>query len=380
MPEPNLKILQRGESLAGIGRFKEALPEFYKFLSSAPENYLALCHISRCHYELNDLKTALKFANAAITAGPESEWAYRLKSFIFRASGNHQESQKAAEECVSKAPYYIFSLQTLAYAQINNFRLDEAEKTLRLMLQIAPDDAVTHDACGFLALKREDYEAAEKYFLEALKIDAESANSLNNLGFIYLEKSQRVFGTFKKSAFGGKAKECFLSALKINPNFVLARQNLEAAENNRFYLGSRKNRVVLKWFLLSVSMSIFSRIAVEFVPPLIKLFTPYEPQLFYTGVNLIFIFFVLIALFNMISLRRAAVPIENINRFADKNVRVKTAYYLMLVVPQLIFGFFIAFLENDMSALAWIILIFTGVGLFAAVVKVFQHFDNQIAE
>ena len=380
MPEPDFKILQRAESLAGIGRFKEALPELYKFLSSQPEHYTALCHISRCHYELNDLKTALKFANAAIAAGPEGEWASRLKSIIFRAFGNHRESLKAAEECVSKAPHSSFSLQTLAYAQINNFRLDDAEKTLKLMLQTAPDDAMTHDACGFLALKREDYEGAEKYFLQALKIDAESANSFNNLGFIYLEKSPRVFGTFKKSEFGRKAKECFLAALKINPNFALARQNLEAAENNRFYLGSRKNRVVLKWFLLSVSMSIFSRIVVEVVPPLINLFTPYEPQLFYTGINLIFIFFVLIPLFHVFSLRRAAVPIENINRFADKNARVKTAYYLMRVMPQLIFGFFIAFLENDMSALAWIILIFTGVVLFVAAGKIFQYFDNQVAE
>lgn len=380
MPEIDFKILQRGESLAGIGRFKEALHEFYKFLSSEPENYLALCHITRCHYELNDLKTAIKFANAAIAVGSEGEWAYRLKSFIFRASGNHQESRKAAEECVSKAPHSIFSLQTLAYAQINNFRLDDAEETLKSMLQIAPDDAITHDACGFLALKREDYETAEKYFLQSLKIDAESANSLNNLGFIYLEKSQKVFGIFKKSEFGKKAKECFLSALKINPNTALARQNLEVAENNRFYLGSRKNTVVLKWFLLSVSMSIFSRLAVEFVPPLINLFTPYEPQLFYTGVNLIFIFFILISLFNVFLSRRAAVPLENIDKFARKSVKVKAAHCLMLVLPQLIFGFFLAFLENGMSALAWMIFILTGAVLYIATLKVFQYFDGQVEE
>ncbi len=180
MPEPDFKILQRAESLAGIGRFKEALPEFYKFLSSQPENYLALCHISRCHYELNDLKPALKFANQAIAAEPEGEWAYRLKSFIFRASGNHQESLKAAQECVSKATHFIFSLQTLAYAQINNFQLDKADKTLKSMIQIAPEDLATYDALGFLALKREEYETAEKYFLQALAIDAESANSLRS--------------------------------------------------------------------------------------------------------------------------------------------------------------------------------------------------------
>ena len=380
MPETDFKILQRGESLADIGRFREALPEFYKFLSSEPENYLALCHITRCHYELNELKVAIKFANAAIAAGPEGEWAYRLKSFIFRASGNHRESQRAAEECVSKAPHSIFSLQTLAYAQINNFRLDDAEKTLKLMLQIAPDDAITHDTCGFLALKREDYETAENYFLQSLKIDAESANSLNNLGFIYLEKSRTVFGTFKKSEFGKRAKECFLSALKINPNFALAQQNLEAAENNRFYLGSRKNRVVFKWFMVSISMTIFSRIAAGLVPPLINVFTPYEPQLFYTGVNFIFICFLFLSLFNFFLSRRAAVPLENIDKFARKNVKVKAAHCFMFVLPQLIFGFFLAFLENDMSALAWIILIFAGVGLFVAAVKAFQYFDGQVEE
>lgn len=380
MPEPDYKILQRGETLAEINRFREALAEFYKFLAAQPENYTALCQVSRCHYELNELKIALKFANAAIAAAPAGEWAYRLKSIIFRASGNHRESLAAAEESVSKAPNFIFPLQTLAYAQINNFRLDDAEKTLKLMLETAPADAMTHDTCGFLALKREDYAAAEKHFLEALKIDAESANSLNNLGVIYLETSQRIFGIFKKSEFGRKAKECFLSALKINPNSALARQNLQVAENNRFYFGSQKNRIVFRFFLFFAAMIIFSRVVNGFIPLMINLFTPYKPWMFYVGINIVFIFFVILSLLNLFFLRRSSISLDNLNRFFGKNKRLTVAYCVMLLVPQLIGGLFFAFLEIGMSSLAWIILILTGAALFFAAVKIFQYFDNQILE
>jgi len=380
MPEPDFKILQRAETLLEIGRFREALAEFYKFLAFESESYTTLCNISRCHYELNELKIALKFANAAIAVAPENEWAYRLKSIVFRASGNHRESLQAAEECASKAPGFIFPLHTLAYAQVNNFRLEDAEKTLKLMLEVAPESAETHEAYGLLVLKREDYEQAEKYFLQALKINAESANSLNNLGVIYLEKSQRVFGIFKKSNFGRKAKESFLSALKINPNSALTRQNLQTAENNRFYLGSRKNKIIFRSFLFSLSLIVFSRITSEIIPPLVNLFTPYQPQLFYLGVNFIFIISIFMALLNTFFLRRANVSFDNLNRFSGKNKKTLAAYCAMLLVPQFIFGLFLAFLENDMSLTAWLILIFSSAGLFFGSVKIFQYFDNQIAE
>ncbi len=379
MPEPYFKILQRAETLLEIGRFREALAEFYKFLAFQPESYMALCNISRCHYELNELKIALRFANAAIAVAPENEWAYRLKSIVFCASGKHRESLRAAEECVSKAPGFIFPLHTLAYAQVNIFRLEEAEKTLKLMLEVAPESAETHEACGLLALKREDYEGAEKYFLQALKINAESANSLNNLGVIYLEKSQRVFGVFKKSNFGGKAKESFLSALKINSNSALTRQNLQNAENNRFYLGSQKNKTIFRSFLFFLSLIVFSRITSEIIPPFVNLFSPYQPQLFYVGVNFIFIISIFMALLNAFFLRRANVSFDNLNRFSGKNKKTLAAYCAMLLVPQFIFGLFLAFLENDMSLTAWLILIFSGAGLFFGSVKMFQYFDNQIA-
>jgi len=216
--------------------------------------------------------------------------------------------------------------------------------------------------------------------LQALKIDPESPNSLNNLGFIYLEKSQNVFGMFKKSEFGRKAKECFLSALKINPNFELPRQNLQAAENNHFYLGSLKNRIILKSFLFFILIIIFSRVIIEFIPPVINLFTPYEPQLLFIGSNVISIIFVIFSLIQLFFLRRSAATVDSLNTAFGSPKKMIAHYCVGVLVPQLIGGLFFAFLEYGISLLALLILLLTVAGLLFAAIKVVQYFDNQILE
>ena len=119
--------LKRADALIEINRFPEAITELNKFLSYFPENYDAFCKLSLCFYELNELNKSLEFSKNAIESNPLGEWAYRLQSIIYRASGNHQKSFVAAENCIKQSPFSLYSMQNLAYSQINLFRFDEAK-------------------------------------------------------------------------------------------------------------------------------------------------------------------------------------------------------------------------------------------------------------
>jgi tetratricopeptide (TPR) repeat protein len=228
--ETQIKYLERADYLIEINRWREAIVEITRYLSAFPDDYNALCQIAFCHYELNELKPALKFTKNAIVADPELEWAYRIQSLIFGASGNNSKALKMAEICVEKAPHFTASLQTLAYAQVNKFLLDDAKNTSDIMLEIAPEATETHDACGYLAMKNEDWATAEKHFKLSLQIESLSYFTLNNLGNVYFHRSKIGWNFPKRTQLHRQAVECFAQSVKINPTFKLAQENLKIAK------------------------------------------------------------------------------------------------------------------------------------------------------
>lgn len=230
--ETPIKYLERADFLIEVNRWREAIAEIVKHLAVFPEDYDALCQMALCYYELSELKTALEFAKKAAAAEPELEWAYRLQSLIFRASGNNLKALEAAESCVRKAPYLIAPLQTFAYAQIDKFLLNNASNTAKTMLEIAPDASETHDVCGYLAMKNEDWETAEKHYKLSLQIEPLSYFTLNNLGNVYLNRSKIGWNFLERARLHRRAIECFQQSIKINPTFKLAQENLKVSKES----------------------------------------------------------------------------------------------------------------------------------------------------
>jgi len=236
--ETQIKYLERADYLIEINRWREAAAEITKYLSAFPDHYHALCQMAVCHYQVDELKTALEFTKKAAASAPELEWAYRLQSLIFAASGNNSKALELAEISVKKAPYFIHSLQTLAYARINKFLLDEAQDTVNIMLEIAPEANETHDACGYLAIKNENWAAAEKHLKLSLQIEPLSYFTLNNLGNVYFHRSKMGWNLRKRAALHRQAVECFAQSVKINPTFKLAQENLKNFKDTGVFFAS----------------------------------------------------------------------------------------------------------------------------------------------
>ena len=175
--------------------------------------------------------------------------------------------------------------------------LDKAETTLKSLLEAVPESAATHEAAGYLALKRSKNLDAEKHYLEALKLDPESVNALNNLGVVYLNLAQ----TGKGHHYKKKSIEMFERAVKVQPTFKLAQNNIETA-SKAAKVGAPVGLFFLAWMLLRGLGGITSSVASTSkssgmgIDQGWSLLSPVTSSYLLTGANIYFIMLFLAAL------------------------------------------------------------------------------------
>jgi tetratricopeptide (TPR) repeat protein len=221
------KPLQRAQLLMDVGRYREAINELNVHLAHFPDSYMGLCNIAVCYLNLKDYQSAYDQTKKAIASEPEGEWAYRLQSIVFIANGEPKRALDAAKLCIEKEPALASSVSCLFWAQAECGLLDDAEVSLASLLDLSPGTADGYEAAGYLALKRERYLEAESHYLEALKIEPESVNALNNLGVAYLELAKEGKGKHYQK----KSIEMFERAVKMQPTFKLGQENISHAHD-----------------------------------------------------------------------------------------------------------------------------------------------------
>lgn len=376
MPLPDDQRIDRAHALIEIGRYAEAIVELSSVAGRHSDNYYVLCSLSLCNYHLGNMREAQDLADQAIAVEPENEWAYRLRSLCLTARGLHDKALDAAREAVRKAPDEPFALRTLIGAQITFSNFDEAEGTAQLLLTLAPDQAESHELAGLLKLAQEDVSGAEKHFLRALEIDPQSATAHNNLGMVYLEQSQGPLLAYPGR--GRKARDAFLSALKLQPTLAEARQNLQAAENNPAFFGGKGTRLFILIQTLILFAIISGNVAGRFLPYVINLFVSYRPIGLYLGMNIMLVVFLVFWLFGVIAMRRARLT------FIESNFRNNFARRAMLIslmfVLQVVYGVFFICLDKGLSGIAWALFIVVSASVILSILKIFSYYDSQVPD
>ena len=101
-----------------------------------------LCRACAAHYNLRDWKQALRFADAAIAANPETAWGHALRSQILVVRGKGREAVKAAEEAVRLAPHHAEYLRPLFSAYVSCRRMPRRGKRSASPARTAPGTAL----------------------------------------------------------------------------------------------------------------------------------------------------------------------------------------------------------------------------------------------
>lgn len=159
------KHLERAQLLMEVARWREALHEYSLHLAEFPDTYGALCYSALCHLELHEFQLALDMTKRAIEAAPEEEWAYRIRSSIFTENGEPSRALDEAKLCSEKDPGSPYAINCLFWAQANYGALDDAEITLKSLMEAIPGTSDAHEAAGYLAIKRKENLEAEKHYL-----------------------------------------------------------------------------------------------------------------------------------------------------------------------------------------------------------------------
>lgn len=231
MPDNYTNLIDRAEHLIELDRHGEAIPLITKALGLEPDSSYANGLMAQAHLGMERLEDALKYSEKAIQLEPDDEWGHRLRSGVLTEMGHHGDALKSAEESVRLAPDEPATLSTLANAWLSVKKPKKAKEVGEKLIESAPYWEGSHFTMGNIYLEAGDNFLAEKSFREALKINPNFANARNNLGVAVLRQKTNSAG----SIFGFKSNSIitppestddhFHEALKLEPD------NEHAAEN-----------------------------------------------------------------------------------------------------------------------------------------------------
>ncbi len=162
--------------------WKRALSSFQTVVEQNPKHYNAYISLGVMHFERGE-DLALDYFNSAINVAPKSTEAWYNKAFFYQSKKDFNK----AKELYRKIIFSVDSLYSKAYYN---------QGYLQLVIDKNNDSAV--------------------YFFEkTIKIDSLYVEAYNNLGLAYERKGDKTL-----------AKKYYKKALKINPDFELAKKNL----------------------------------------------------------------------------------------------------------------------------------------------------------
>jgi Flp pilus assembly protein TadD len=184
--EPGDSIAQYNlaASLAGQGRFKDAIAAYERLLAAHPSDARTL----------NSLGAT------------------------FESSGDWQQARKRYADAIAARPDACDARFNLARLDLRHEQATEAESQFRAMIAQCPPDATAHSGLGVALSGENRTQEAEAEFRQALAIDPDDSTALHNLGVLALEA-----GDLRQ------AEAQLEAALRQQPGDADAHQQLAAA-------------------------------------------------------------------------------------------------------------------------------------------------------
>ena len=208
--------LHRAQALMDLGRHNEARAELAAHLARQPDSVLGLCMLAHCELEAGEPRAALAATGRVVAVAPEEEWALRIRALALVRLRRYRDARAAAKAAVRADPdnWRTHHVRAMVYSETAAY--EEALEMARQAVELAPLEADVHVILGLaLAGLGRDDEARAAY-LEALRIDPESAPALNNLAAADIN-SARI----------GRAARNVAAGLRLAPNDETIQRNLD---------------------------------------------------------------------------------------------------------------------------------------------------------
>ncbi len=217
--------VQRAQLLMEQARFELAEKEVRQALALEPDYPIAHALLGGCLSEQKRHKEALAEVHTAIGLAPHDSYNYYALAKVYFNKRSMVEAKKAIEEALRLEPDETWYIAMLAELEAQGDRWKAVLKIAEHGLQIDPLDASFHNFRGLALVKLNRTQEAELSQKTALGLEPDNAFSYANQGWTLLEQGQNR-----------AALEYFREALRLEPEYVLAKVGLAQALKARYPL------------------------------------------------------------------------------------------------------------------------------------------------
>jgi protein O-mannosyl-transferase len=234
-------------------RFTEARQHIDLALDIDPKNGYALSTLGSWYLDQKEYGMALTFLDAARKRIPNHPLTIYNRAVVLAELGRMDEADEEYKQVLVVAPHMANAYNNLGHIELVRGNLDQAEAYIRQALSIDTNFALANVNLGTIFAQREQFAIASEHFEKAIEIDPNLVDAHYNLGICYaeLEKFDEAIREYRRcielnaSDLGAwinlglvyrrqgkslEARECFVEALRLNPNSDEARSALQSLE------------------------------------------------------------------------------------------------------------------------------------------------------
>ncbi|RMG80727.1 MAG: tetratricopeptide repeat protein [Bacteroidetes bacterium] len=181
------------EKYAAVEQHLDSAWHFLKKAQSNTSPETLKKYLIRYFYLKQDFLSVVALAKDSL---PDDAWTYYRVGEAFFQTGDFNQSLQFLQKALQKAPFNLKFKNKYASVLMLLGKYEQARKILEDLLSQTPDFPEANNNLGFCltVLSKENkasYEDAEKYFLRALKINPDYAKALENLTMYYYHNGQK---------------------------------------------------------------------------------------------------------------------------------------------------------------------------------------------
>ncbi len=183
---------------------KKLETEYQFFLEKAhqlrPENIRISEYLGQFYFYKEMPQEAIKIYKTVISQRPDYAEGYFWLGYLYEENAQRRKAIGMWRKALEIDPDHRDTLNSLGYIYAEEGkRLDEAERLVRKALEKDPQNGAYLDSLGWVYYKRQEYEKAEKYLLNALQY-LEEPVVYEHLGDVYLklEQNEKALYFYKK--------------------------------------------------------------------------------------------------------------------------------------------------------------------------------------
>ncbi|GBF49635.1 putative TPR-repeat-containing protein [Leptospira ryugenii] len=173
------------------GRYPSAIERLEKAVQYDQKNYFAYYNLALAFKHSGKFEEARKAAAKAKEIAPNDARIALLTGNLYQEIGDPTAAIQAYREGQSLAPSDPVLTYNLAISYYKQGKIPEAIEEFQKVGQLSPNShaaALSYGHLGSIFYGREDYDRADYYFREAVRLKPSDAKSYYNLGLIQLKK------------------------------------------------------------------------------------------------------------------------------------------------------------------------------------------------